>query len=111
MMLETFYTKATIDGHTGTLVIKRNFGPEGVTEEQVLGTPGEHLSAVTIMFRREEGYAPESENWFWAKYGPEGELEQTSEGTPIAGKAKGCISCHDGADGGDYLYTTDADLK
>jgi hypothetical protein len=31
MMLETFYSTATIDGHTGDLIVKRNYGPEGVT--------------------------------------------------------------------------------
>ncbi len=110
MMLETFYTDATVDGHTGTLVIKRNYGPEGVTVDQVLGSPGDHLAAVTIMFRRAEDYAPESGNWFWAKYLPDGTLDQTPDGMPIAGTAQGCISCHASAEGEDYLYTTNADL-
>ena len=29
MLLETFYTDATVDGHTGTLIVKRNYGPAG----------------------------------------------------------------------------------
>lgn len=111
MMLETFYTDATIGDHTGALVIKRNYGPQGVTVDQVLGSPGDHLAAVTIMFRRAEGYAPDAGNWFWAKYLPDGSLDQTPEGTPIAGRAQGCISCHSSADGGDHLFTTDADLQ
>lgn len=111
MMLETFYTDATVDGHTGTLVIKRNYGPEGVTVDQVLGSPGDHLAAVTIMFRRAEGYAPDAGNWFWAKYLPDGTLDQTPDGTPIAGMAQGCISCHASAEGGDYLFTTNAGLN
>lgn len=109
-MLETFYTDATVDGHTGTLVVKRNYGPEGVTVDQVLGSPGDHLGAVTIMFRRAGDYAPESGNWFWAKYLPDGSLDKTPDGTPIAGKARGCISCHASAAGDDYLFTTNADL-
>jgi len=67
MMLETFYTDATIGGHSGALVIKRNYGPEGVTLDQVLADPQSHLAAVTVMFRRESGYDPENGNWFWAK--------------------------------------------
>jgi hypothetical protein len=110
MMLETFYTDATIDGHDGTLVVKRNYGPEGVSVDQVLGSPEEHLAAVTIMFQREEGYAPDSDNWFWAKYLPDGSLDMTPDGTPIAGMAQGCIACHAGAGGEDYLFTTDADF-
>ncbi|WP_338532221.1 cytochrome P460 family protein [Nitratireductor thuwali] len=111
VMLETFYTDATVDGHTGALVIKRNYGPEGVTVDQVLDNRGDHLAAVTVMFRRVEGYAPESGNWFWAKYLPDGSLDETPEGTPIAGMAQGCISCHSTAEGENYLFTTNADLN
>ena len=39
MMLETFYTTATINGHTGDLIVKRNFGPEGVSADEVLADP------------------------------------------------------------------------
>lgn len=108
MMLETFYTDATVDDHTGTLVIKRNYGPEGVTVDQVLGQPGDHLAAITIMFRREQGYAPDSGNWFWAKYLADGSLDQTPDGTPIAGTAQGCIGCHASAEGDDFVFTTNA---
>lgn len=108
MMLETFYTEATIDGHSGDLVVKRNYGPEGVSVDEVIGARDDHLASVTVMFRRADGYAPESGDWFWAKYLPDGMLDQAPDGTPLAGLAQGCISCHAGADGGDYLFTTDA---
>ena len=104
MLLETFYTDATVDGHTGTLIIKRNYGPEGVTVDQVLDNPAEHLGAVTIMYRRAEDYAPETGNWFWAKYLPDGSLDKAPDGTPLAGLAQGCISCHASAEGEDYLF-------
>lgn len=110
VLLETFYTDATVDRHTGALVIKNNYGPEGVTIDEVLGDRDTHLAAVAIMFRRNEGYAPDSGDWFWAKYLPDGSLDQTPDGTPIAGMAAGCIACHASAGGVDYLFTTDADL-
>ncbi len=110
MILETFYTDATIDGHTGTFVVKRNYGPQGVTVDQVLANPSDHLASVTIMFRRDENYAPDAGDWFWAKYLPDGSLDQTLNGTPIAGRAQGCISCHASAEGEDFLFTTNADL-
>lgn len=111
MMLETFYTKATIEGHTGDLIVKRNFGPEGVTEDQVLADPGHHLGAVTVMFRREAGYDPEDKDWFWVKFLPDGSLDKNAKGMSMAGKVAkgadiGCISCHQGADGGDMMFTT-----
>ncbi|WP_245190996.1 cytochrome P460 family protein [Jannaschia formosa] len=111
MMLETFYTDATVDGRERALVVKRNYGPEGLTVDEVLGSRDDHLASVTVMFRREEGYAPDTGNWFWAKYLPDGSLDQTPEGMPIAGTAQGCVSCHASAEGDDYLFTTNADLQ
>lgn len=99
ILLETFYTDATEDGYEGTLIIKRNYGPEGVTVDQVLESPSEHLGAVTIMYKREAGYAPDSGDRFWAKYLPDGSLDQSPEGVPLAGAVAGCISCHSGAEG------------
>ncbi|SFP88317.1 cytochrome P460 family protein [Tranquillimonas alkanivorans] len=115
MMLETFYASATVEGHTGALIVKRNYGPEGVTVDQVLGAPSEHLGAVTVMFQREDGYDPETNNWFWAKYLPDGTLDRNPNDMALAGLVgkgadAGCIACHQGAGGEDYLFTTDADL-
>lgn len=109
-MLETFYTKGTLNGHTGDLVIKRNYGPEGVEAEQVLNDPGKHLGAVTVMFKREDGYDADNANWFWAKYLPDGSLDKNPKGMMLAGRVakgadKGCIACHVNADGDDYLFT------
>ena len=112
MMLETFYLNATIDGHTGALVVKRNYGPAGVEATAVLMDPAKHLGAVTVMFRREAGYDDDNKNWFWAKYLPDGSLDKNPKGMMLAGKVakgaeQGCIACHTGAPGGDYLFTTD----
>lgn len=113
MMLETFYTDATIDGHTGTLVVKRNFGPEGVELDAVLADPAKHLGSYTVMFRREAGFDPDNQDWFWAKYLADGSLDKNPKGMQLAGRVakganQGCIACHSGAPGEDYLFTTDA---
>ncbi|MBS9716237.1 cytochrome P460 family protein [Pseudohalocynthiibacter aestuariivivens] len=115
MMLETFYTETTVDGHTGTLIVKRNFGPEGVEADQVLAEPEKHLGAVTVMFRREEGYDADNQDWFWVKYLPDGSLDKNPAGMQLAGRVakgadKGCIACHSGADGDDYIFTTNASM-
>jgi len=112
MMLETFYTSATINGHTGDLIVKRNFGPEGVTALQVLKEPNKHLGAYTVMFRREAGYDSADKDFFWAKYLPDGSLDKNAKGMSLAGKVakgmdQGCIACHTAADGGDMIFTTD----
>lgn len=111
MMLETFYTTATLDGHTGMLVVKRNYGPEGVMADDVLMDPQTHLAAVTVMFQREDGYDADNQNWFWAKYLPDGTLDKTPTGMQLAGRVAkgadtGCIACHSTADGDDYLFTS-----
>ncbi len=112
LMLETFYTDATIGGHTGALVVKRNYGPEGVEASQVLMDPDKHLGAITVMFKRETGYDDDNGNWFWAKFLPDGSLDKNPKGMQLAGRVAkgadmGCIACHSGADGDDYLFTAD----
>ncbi len=112
MMLETFFTAVTIDGYTGDLIVKRNYGPVGVSAEAVMSNPEDHLGAVTVMFRREEGYDPDNQDWFWAKFLPDGTLDKNPKGMPLAGMiAKGadvgCIACHSGAGGDDYVFTAD----
>ncbi len=111
MMLETFYTSATVDGHTGDLIVKRNYGPEGVEIDQVLADPAKHLGALTVMFRREAGYDDDNQNWFWVKYLPDGSLDKNPKGMELAGRVAkgadaGCLACHVTADGDDYVFTS-----
>jgi hypothetical protein len=111
MMLETFYTTATINGHTGDLIVKRNFGPEGVSADAVLANPDGHLGAYTVMFRREAGYDAEDKDWFWVKFLPDGSLDKMPDGMPMAGQIakgmeEGCIACHQGG-GEDLVFTSD----
>ena len=66
------------------------------------------------MFQREEGYDPETRDWFYAKYLPDGSMDENPMGMALAGLVgkgadAGCIACHQGA-GDDYLFTTDAML-
>jgi len=111
-MLETFFLTAEIEGEEGLLVIKRNYGPLEVTEDEVLADPEGHLGAVTIMFQRPD-YDAEHDDWFYAKYLPDGSLDMNPAGMALAGAvgrdlSGGCIACHIGAGGDDYLFTTDA---
>ncbi len=71
-VLETFYTTATVNGHTGEAIVKRNYGPKDVEVEAVQADRGKHLGAVTVMFRREAGFDSDNKDWFWAKYLPDG---------------------------------------
>lgn len=107
---EVLATTATVNGHTGRLLVKRNHGgKDGLTVEEVYDNPTEFLAAITIMFKRENGYDTENQDWFWAKYLPSGELDKSPNGTQLAGRVAkgmdtGCIACHTAA-GGEDLET------
>jgi len=111
LMLETFYAVGTIGDHTGDLIVKRNFGPEGVSVDEVLANPDGHLGAYTVMFRREDGYDPENLDWFWARYNPDGSIAENPMDMALAGRVakgmdEGCIACHQGA-ADDMVFTSD----
>lgn len=109
---EVLATTATVDEHTGELLVKRNHGSEGeLTIQDVYDNPTRHLGAITVMFKREEGYDPENQNWFWAKYLTNGELDANPEGVELAGRvakgmAQGCIACHTARGGEDLEVLT-----
>ncbi|MGE4609922.1 MAG: hypothetical protein AAED33_00695 [Paracoccaceae bacterium] len=91
--------------------MKRNYGPEGVTEDQVLMDPAKNLGAITVMFRREAGYDGDNQDWFWVKYLPDDSLDKNAKGGSLAGRVAkgmdaGCIACHSAED--DYVFTSDA---
>jgi len=102
----------TLDGHTGVLLIKRNYGGEGISRDKVANDPDAWLKSVTVMYRREAGYDPDNANWFWAKYKPDGALATNPKGMPLAGRVakgmdQGCIACHSGAPGNDLVFNND----
>ena len=102
----------TVNGRSYAAVIKDNFGGEGVSKERVDSDPGSWLGAVTIMLKRESGYDSDNQDWYWAKYLPDGSLDKNPMGMQLAGRIakgmnQGCIACHQAAGGGDYLFTND----
>ena len=81
----------------GSIIVKENYSPE------------KKLMAVTMMYRS-KGYNPDANDWYWIKYNADGTtaMMDTAKGKmAIAGKAKGCIECHSGADGDDYAFFND----
>ncbi|MGJ8569072.1 MAG: cytochrome P460 family protein [Hoeflea sp.] len=107
---EVLATAATLDGHSGRLLVKRNHGgKEDLSVEEVYDDPIGNLVAITVMFKRESGYDTENQDWFWAKYLPSGELDKNPKGMQLAGRVakgadEGCIACHTAA-GGEDLET------
>ena len=111
--LEYLESTIRVGGHAGVVMVKKNYAGEGgldTLKTGVLERRDEHLDSVTVMFQREEGYDPAHDNWYWAKYQPDGGLETNPKDMSLAGRvAKGadkrCIACHSSAPGDDYVFT------
>ena len=114
-VLETVHKNITLDGHTGIAIVKRNYGGPGVSIDNVSRDRSKYLKTITVMYQRESGYDSDNENWFWAKYMPDGSLAVKYKmgmkirlaGRVAKGKSEGCIACHHGAPGGDYVFASD----
>jgi hypothetical protein len=111
-VLRLYYNVVNVDGKPYHLIIKDNYGGQNATVDRVAANPDGYLAAVTVMLQREQGYDPDNNDWFWAKYKPDGSLDKNPKGMALAGRVAkgmdtGCIACHKGASGGDYLFTND----
>ena len=83
---------------SGSIIVKENYGEDKTT-----------LMAVTVMYRS-RGFDPEHANWYYIKYNPDGSVAKTpaDKGSkPIYGRFQSCINCHEGADGGDFVFAND----
>lgn len=56
-----------------------------------------NLAALTVMYK-ENGYDPQNNDWFWAKYGTDGSVQ-------AEGKVQDCIGCHGRQKDNDYTFT------
>ncbi len=113
VILEQLSTEITVKGHTGVVYVKNNYMGKGMSRSKVVKDPNTYLKAITVMFKREKGYDPENQDWFWVKYKPNGSLHVNPKGASLAGRVAkgadvGCIACHVNADGGDYLFNNTA---
>ncbi|UUP15942.1 cytochrome P460 family protein [Nitratireductor thuwali] len=97
----------SVGGRTGTFILKRNYRGEDLSVEETFKNPLRNFDSMGVMFRREEGYAPESRDWFWVKYMPDGMVANTPDGAKMAGKVGACIGCHQPAEGADFVFSHD----
>lgn len=111
-ILITMEREISVAGHRGLAIVKKNYVGDNVTTDTVANAPDRNLDSVTVMFQREAGYDPDHDNWFWSKHNPDGSLQSNPKGMKLAGRvakgaAQGCIACHQGAPGGDYVFNHD----
>ncbi|MEQ8965678.1 MAG: cytochrome P460 family protein [Azospirillaceae bacterium] len=112
LVLEYLEATLTINGQEHWTITKRNHVGEDVSIEGVINAPEARLDSVTVMVKREAGYDPDHQDWWWAKYNPDGTLQTNPNGMALAGRVAkgadvGCIACHQAAPGGDYIYSHD----
>jgi len=70
----------------GAIIVKENYSEDKST-----------LMAVTPMYKM-EGFNPEGGDWFWGRYGADGNVM-------ASGKVKGCIDCHKKKKEKDWIFT------
>ena len=108
--VETIDGTIKIDDREGIVIVKQNFGKNGEeSRQEIAENPDDYLTSITVMFKREDGYDEDNKNWFWAKYFPDGKLFKNPKDMALAGRVakganSGCLSCHTGAPGGDYVF-------
>lgn len=110
-ILDTIDARVSVGSDSGAVIIKRNYGGDGVSKNAVANEPDKFLKAVTVMFKR-PGYDAETKDWFWVKYAPDGTVLKNPKGIPLAGKVgkdanAGCVACHKAAPGGDLVFNHD----
>jgi hypothetical protein len=92
MLLTTYLNATALDALTGStgplpdgsMVVKENYMPDST------------LAAITVMYAV-DGYDPEANDWFWAKFQPDGSVD-------AAGRVESCQECHSAGERG-YLRT------
>jgi hypothetical protein len=80
----------------GSIITKENY------------TENRSLSDITVM-QKIEGFNPDANDWFWARYSPGGEIiiqEKYGRTVKLAGKVDGCIDCHSKQISNDYIFTS-----
>lgn len=109
--LDTIERSMTVDDNTGPVIVKRNYAGEDVSKRTVWNDPEKYLVSITVMYQRDD-YDPDNNNWFWAKYFPDGSLASNPKDMKLAGRVganlkAGCIACHQNAPGGDLVFAHD----
>ena len=112
-IVTTLEADVVVDGRRAPAIVKRNYLGDDITVESVATFPRENLDSITVMFQREAGYDPENKDWFWVKYGPGGTVLENQKHTKLAGRVAigadiGCLACHVGAPGEDFVFIHDS---
>lgn len=83
-------------------------GPGDTLVKELLVEDETEPQALTVMLKL-SGFDPDNANWFYAKYLPDGSLDTTPTGVPLAGAMEpapgaACRGCHRSAPGDDFQW-------
>ena len=93
LLLTTYLNEAAFN----TLESKPGAFPDGAILVKENYMPDKTLAAITVMLKK-PGFDPDHNDWFFAKYGPDGSVQ-------AAGSPAGCVACHGAVRSNDYVYT------
>jgi len=110
--IRLYYNIVNVNAKPYHVILKDNYGGDGVTLNMISESPEKYLMAVTVMVQREKGYDSDNNDWFWVKYNADGTVSKGDKDVAMAGRiAKGmdtgCIACHKAAKDNDYVFTND----
>lgn len=101
---QVFQTFVNSTGMSGLTSNSRPLADKSIIVKQnyIISGQDTMLAAITAMLKR-QGYDPDHNDWFWAKYTADGTID-------ASGKVDGCINCHSGANtfhgnDADYIWT------
>ncbi|WP_347274875.1 cytochrome P460 family protein [Candidatus Kuenenia sp.] len=80
-----------------TVVKKKGIFPNGSLLIKEIYTEENKVSLLTVMYK-EKGFDPQGNDWYWVKYGHDGEVK-------LEGRVGLCIECHVGVADNDYVFT------
>ncbi len=112
VILMTMSSEVAVEGREAPVIVKKNYMGEDISIESVATNPSLFLAAITVMFRREPGYDPANQDWFWVKYKADGSVDVNPRGVSLAGRVAknpedACLGCHIFAPGEDYVFLHD----
>jgi hypothetical protein len=70
--IRLYYNIVNVNAKPYHVILKDNYGGDGVTLNMVSESPEKYLMAVTVMVQREKGYDSDNNDWFWVKYNADG---------------------------------------
>ncbi len=91
-----------------TVIDKREQMPSGAIIIKENYMPDKTLDSITMMHKI-EGFNSMVNDWFWAKFQPDGKIataEKDGQTLILAGKVSTCIECHGRQSANDYIFTS-----